>query len=515
MDKPDTAVVKSLSSKSVVLVLRPRFSPVEDEGIFMAVAAETQIEIYKFVDDIPGVADLREAERDSAWAMLETRRNDHELTPEALLPVDALSTAHTVLTAEQVYGEDSPEHREKMAGLLLDSKRLVGEWYRKNTAESFEPVRHKFDVSTEDFFSHGLSIRQMTENALVPLKNDPENETRRVNERVEEVTPQILRKLGSIAVGERMRTISECTDEAITAYQDDMKHRRAHRGYGGYVPEIEKVMLRDIWFEEGTDDRFEEVVALPGTYITHDIFQQALKQRGANAKAMDKTALHGAQFLARDTLIDFVAHLDEVASKGWCTNIFMGEKVAPDFIKDYDRFKQEAAQRQEHLHETAGTVTNFILDLARDGVDRRKAPAMVEDFVKVVLLDMAKQDGTIAEHMFDKKTAVGLEEVRLLEAHGKFDEAQVLMREVEQMAPGGGYCGAGSCGIEGVNTETEEGKEIAKNLRAEAGDKIAKDNERACINCHKKTLYYAYTMQKVNSFCNGCKAFKSEKRVVQ
>jgi hypothetical protein len=484
----------------------------------MAVAAEAfapETTSYRFVDTIPEVAFERELVRNSAQALLETRRLQQH-TEQEHLPIDALSTAHEVLRSIHEFGEGSDVHHERSEALHLDCQRLVAEWYRKKKPEYFPPVRHIFDEQKEEFFSHGMSIRQMTENALVPLSNDPEEEARRINERVEDATPQILRKLGKIALGEEaIVTFSECTDKAVRDYHDDIREGRPHAGYNGYVPEIEKIMIRMIRPDNASNDRFEEQIGVPGIYITHEIIQDALKHRGIDAAHLNKTGLHGAQLIVQDDLMEFVRVLDDEASEQWCTPIFMGEAVRdfcdePEyFIKDYDGFREEALARQAGLQDQVETVVTFVLDLAEDNVDRRTAPVLVEDFVKKLLLDLAKNDHTVAEQMFDEKTAVGLRQVMLLEQQGEYEKAFTLMQTIEQAAPGGGYCSGGSCGLESVNLHSDEGKTLAEKLKAKPGDKVVKDKERAC-KCGSKSVVYAYNSERVNKLCVKCDAFESK-----
>lgn len=470
---------------------------------------------YRFLDDDAQVAYERRLVREHAESLLETRRMSQINGAEHYLTIDALSTARAVITAEAQYGTHSTAHNEAYDGLVLDCSRLVGEWYRKNTSEYFAPVRHVYDADKAEFFSHGLSIRQMTENALTPFSDNPEEEARRINERVEDATPQILRSLGKIALGtEHIRTISECTDKAITEYAEDQRLGRKHRGYDGYVPEIQKVMLRDIWLDTDSNDRFEEQIGLPGTYITHEIIQIALAERGAVASDMDKTSLHGAQLLADDTLLDFAAHLDAVATREWSLGfdnkaLFMGEVVAVDHPRDYLAFKQEALARQAELKSHAETVALFVLDLAAENFDAHKAPAHVENFVKKLLLSEAKDSYEVASRIFDEKTAIGLQAVGVLESRGMLAEARILMQEVEQAAPGGGFCGAGSCGLESVDMTGKAGEQLAEKLGAERGDTIVKDTERAC-RCGSKSIIYAFNKKKVNKLCQSCGAFESK-----
>lgn len=472
-----------------------------------AVESYLASEQYIFVDDIPGAFEERQVVRSAAQQLLESRRQENIAAVE-YLPIDALSTANSVLQAEHQFGADSEQYRTSWNGLLLDCERFVGEWYRKNTSEYFEPTRHVFKAGDNEFFSHGLSIRQMTENALVPIAEDPEEEARRINERVEEETPHIMRSLGSLALGRGIVTISECTDSAITSYESDMATGRQHRGYRGYVPEIRKVMIRHIQLDSDSGDRWQTQIGLPGTYLTHEVLQTALEEKGLDAADMDKTELHAAQFLADEDPMEFVRHLDTVASEQWATNVFMGEQVPDGFIKDYDLYKEQAKQRKESLAGYAEAVALFVLDLAEQDFDRSKAPGHVESFVKNMLLNIAKADSSIAAQMFDEKTAAGLQEVAWLEAAGRFDEANERMRLVERAAPGGGSCGAGSCGLEGVANNKEDAS-LRKKLGADSSDTIVKDKERPC-RCGKKSIVYAFNKSKVTKYCESCGATETK-----
>ncbi len=450
---------------------------------------------YQFVDDIPELASARQAERQFGQALLDSRKAEYAANQETdgLPPeIDALSTARAVLESQ-----DQVEAAEKRKGLTLDCQRLVAEWYRKKKPEYFPPVRHIFDEDKQEFFSHGLSIRQMTENALTPIVDDQEEEARRLNEKVEDATPQFVRSMGATALG--IRTISECTDSAISAYQQDAHSGTKHRGYRGYVPEIEKVMIRDIRLDAESLDRFEEQIGMPGLFVTHEIIQMALERRGLTAKGFDKTQLHGAQILVEDDLLEFAELLDTVAGEQWCVNVFMGEEVPQGYVKDYASFRKEALQRQAGLKDIADSVANFTLTLAADPtLSSQEAPAMVEEFVKLQLLELAKEDFDVAEQMFDTATAHGLREVAYLEASGQYQRAFERLSEVQAVAPGGGFCGAGSCGIVAVN---ELSGDAGKARELGLGKGLLYDTVRSCPGCKAKKVFYD---AKANKACLGC-----------
>lgn len=475
-------------------------------GFLMAAAAE--VDTYTFVDSIPELAVARDEVRHYAETVLEDRRQGLVIGEAQPLQIDALSTAHYVIEARTLQGENSALYTERLSALQLDCQRLVGEWYRKNTWEYFPKSRHYFDAQTGDFYSHGLSIRQMTENALTPHLGNAEEEARRVNEYVENETPQIIHKLGMAALkGVNLRTVSECTDQALIDYEHDQRTGAMHRGYRGYVPEINKKMIRDITFDELTGDRIEEQIGISGIYIDDWVTREALHRRGLDAKNLGKTELHGHQIVASDDLIDFVALLDEVASEQWCVPVFMGEKIEPGQAKDYKRVRTEAAQRQAELRGHADMVADFLISIAEEQTDPREAPMLVEEFVKSMLLRLAASDQTLAAQIFDERTASGLAEVARLSAVGSNELALELFMQVQEQAPGGGFCGAGSCGLEAIDLQNTNDVDALKRLGFDTKDSI-KDTERHC-KCGAKAVYY--DLKKAKKGCGACNRTKSYK----
>lgn len=478
----------------------------------MAVAAETSYspphtvtDPYLTVDSLPAIGAARDQLRAYAWDLLHSRRTGApEDNSQPLLSVDALTTAEAYLKSKAAFGPADPRTQELQAGLELDYSRYVSEWFRKLRPEYFLTLHHRYDAATDDHYAHGLSTRRLNENALTPTLTEPEEEGRRVNEYVENATPALVHRLGGTALrGAGIRTISECPDSAIAAFALDQKRGNPHQGYRGYVPEIEKLIIRDWHVDPTTGDRDQEQVALPGIYFTHEIILQAIAEQGLELGTPDKTKLQGTQLVVRDDLIDFVRLLDTVASREWCTNLFRGEVVAANHPKPYDRFRSEASQRQLALKEPIAAVTAFVLDLAEQGVDHEKATALVEQYVKRLLLTMARRDTGLAEQMFNKETAAGLERVRQLEAAGRHDEARQLYEEVIDNAPGGGACGPGSCGLIGVDPNSPAGMR-ARTMGLDG--ELVQDTERPCPKCKELTVLYDL---KGNKACTNAKcAFK-------
>ena len=450
---------------------------------------------YLSVDAIPEVATARLVARREAYEILERNRQhlrDGEFNSVSI-PVDALGTAHRVAMARAVYGQDSPEAQESFQGLILDSERLLGEAARKNTFEYFKPLRQVRDTQTGSYLSHGQSISFMTEKGLSPVA-EPEEQDRRINEHVEEAT---YRAIGGISLTGtiKVRTLSECTDWAIEAYQHNPKD-----GHGGYVPEIQKFMVRDVRFDPLTRDRHEEQIGISGIYITHEVITETIRRRGLEKEGLTKTELHGTQMLVDDDMIDFVADLDQVASEIHGKEIYLGEVLAEGQTKDYSYVREEAEKRRQNIVPKPAELAHFIMDLELQGTDEWLALGLVEAKVKEMLFGMAEADSSLAEVMFDKNTAHGLQEVAYLRSIGLIDEAQNRLDDVKAQAPAPGYCGAGSCGLESVLGGSDYAKKIEK-LGFDPKNSL-KDTERRCPRCTAKKV--VYDLKKGEKGCTGC-----------
>lgn len=460
----------------------------------MAAAAET-IQLVENTDSsryfdadlVPKLQFVRSNYLNEASEILEQnrellRQGDFDLVP---IPVDALGTAHRVLSAGREFGENTKNYEDLRDGLTLDCERLLGEAYRKNTWEYFPKVLQPRDPLTGEYYAYGQPISQILIGGLSPVA-EAEEQDRRINEFVEEKTYQAI---GKLCLGQELsvQTISECPDWAIEAYQHDPR-----AGHGGYAPGIKKLMIRNVSFVP-SGDRFEEQVALPGLYITHEVVVDVLKEAGRLLPDinLNQTELHGRQFIDTqvDDVISFVELLDEKASQLSGHNIFMGEIVTDNFEKNYHLVRSQAQLRQAEIKEQAIELRDLVLDLAKSGTDRWLAGGMVENFVKEKLKFVARQDPKQAEIIFDKQTAEGYREVRHLNLLGLTKEAEAKLAKVEAAAPAPSYCGAGSCGLEEINNGSKEFKK-AKELGLDTSKGLLKHKEGKCKKCGAKGVVY-------------------------
>jgi hypothetical protein len=418
------------------------------------------------------------------------------------LPVDPLGTARRVVTIKQWFGVNSPEYQESFAGLLLDSRTAVSEALRKNASEVFEETTQQFDPITKEYFSHGIAMSNITENGLSPIA-EPEELDIRINDHVGERTNQtipLIKNLGHLSLEKTVtvRGISECPDWAIEAYESDSK-----ASHGGYVPAIKKLMIVDIRFDE-TNERKQQQVGLSGLYITHGVITTVLEQQGAieAGKDLTKTQLHGKRFIDKSNagILSFVELLDNEAARRSGKNIFMGEVVDEDYDKDYGSTVQEAEERRQRLASKPQMLAEYLISLEENQTDRWAAEALVDNFLKTMLLEVVRKDPSRAEDAFDKATANGFREVARLEELGRFEEALRVQAAVEKAAPAVSFCGAGSCGLEAVKPLSQEA--VAAHSLGLGGE-LLHDTVRRCPNkdCKKKTVYYD---KKGNKACTAC-----------
>ncbi len=452
---------------------------------------------YLPVDAIPELASARLIARRDAYEIVEQNRQhlrDGDFKAVSI-PVDALGTARRVTLNRHIYGEDSSQARESFEGLILDSERLLGEAARKNTYEYFRPTKQTRDTQSGDYLSHGQSISVMTEKGLTPVAEAEELE-RRINEYVEEAT---YKAIGGMVIDESVtvRTISECTDWAIEAHR-----RNSKGGHGGYVPEIEKFMVRDVKFDPITHDRYEEQLGLSGIFINHEVITETLRRHNIQKENISKTEVHSTQMLADNDLVDFVAELDEVASEVHGLDIFLGEVLTEGQTKDYNHVRQEAEGRRQNLAPKPKKLAEFIMGLELENTDEWVALGLVEARVKEMLFDIAGEDYSAASIIFDQQTAAGLQEVAYLRSNGLMEEAQTLLADVKTQAPAPGYCGAGSCGLESINQNSNEAKKM-KELGLDSKDAL-RDTERHCRGCGKKEVVYDLKSNK--KACLACNA---------
>lgn len=471
----------------------PQYITLETEATFIS------------ADAIPELSFVRRRAAQQADEILESnrehlRQGEYEAVP---LPIDVLGTARRVLAIEK--GQE--QYQEAYKGLVLDCQRLFAEVFRKNSWEYFLPVVQEYDVEQQVFMSHGQSLLEIVKGGLSPL-TEPDEQERRKNEYIEEQTYTAVAKL-ALEQTVSVVTISECTEWATEAYEHDKTAgdaKTGRYGYGGYVPEIQKLMIRNTIFPAESDNRIEEQVGLPGTYITHEVIQTALELIGLyDAATMDRTKVHGTQVLHNKGIFDFVALLDALASDASGKRIYLGEAVSDDTEIDYSHeyLHQIASNRQKQLVGHSEDLAGYLLELELNNTDRWAAEKIMENFIKERMFGEARKDSQKAAEMFDAATAQGYMQVDLLRASGQFEAATQLQQTVEAAAPAPSYCGAGSCGLESLSLLTAEAATAQKlGLKADAKNGLLIDTERKCP-CGKKSIVYD---SRGNKACTSCKS---------
>jgi ribosomal protein S27E len=497
-------------------------SPVE-----VSAAEETPAFAWRDADTITGLRLAREAAKAKAAQILEERTRllgENPETTEVPNPVDPLSTAARLIAARKKYGKQSPEYREARASLVHDCRRLFAEAYRKNTWEYFPETEQPYDETVGDYTFMGYPLTTMVEQGVTPLA-EQEEQTARTSELMEEAGYKAVRTLGSLAVGKvtvlkparpafagaeaqeqpevRAMTIAECPDWAIDAYK-----RNSKGGWGGYVPENEKLMLRGVRCV-GSGSRFQEQLALPGKEITHKVVVEWLgrKQVIKPEEQPTKEEVRSKQLLSLECQDVFAVgrELDSIASELGGKTIFLGEAVSEDHPRDYEAAREEAARRQAKQERQSNELADFLVALEEAGVDHWPAQGIVEKQVKKMVFAGVKGDREAAAAAFDEKTADRVDTAIKLRAAGNELAAKREEAKAEKEAPDPPFCGSGSCGLKD-GKDSKEKSRMSRELDQQDDESLVQDVERACKNCGKKTLWYVFSDKVVKTGCSSCGA---------
>lgn len=488
---------------------------------------------------IPGLAEEQERAHQVARTILEAnmqtlRDGDFDAV---LPPVDPLGTASLVIDARENFGMDSPQYLEAQEALNLDCHRLYLEAFRAKTWEYFPKSQQYRDAETDNYLSHGFSIASMTENGLSPV-SEKEEQDRRVNEYTEERAYMFIGR-GALHqevevefVAEdnepkvtNVTTISQCTNWALRKYKE------GESGYGGYVPSKNRLMIRNVSFEEGDDYREEDQLGLPGQYFDEQLVADAVWILDNRlAPNLDRTEVHGTQIVSRKkvSVWDYAELLDTLASQKHDLPIFLGEVLQPGQVADYEQAEAQAAKRYDEVEEAASHLATNILALADEGIDPWVASGLVETLVDRQMKALCKIDPEKAREMYDDATADKFFRLKQLDPERDRMAILGLEQDIEKNAPRGEYCGAGSCGLESVQLDNAKGSILKKELDIRSDEIVVRDTVRPCGNCGKKggVVYAFQNLQKAGSstltadrgrvkkYCEHCKTKESKMKKV-
>ena len=447
------------------------------------------------------------------------------------LPVDPLGTANSALVSKEVYGQGSPEYQEAKKALTLDCNRLYLEALRAKTWEYFPKTNQYRDDKSDHYYSHGFAIATLTEKGLSPVA-EKEEQQRRTNEHVEELTYEaigrgVLKNTVQVNLLDEysqdvsskytnVTTISQCTNWALKRYQE------GHTDFGGYVPSKNRLMIRNVRFNDRSDYREQDQLGLPGDYFDEELVATALwildNRLSGN---QDRTEVHATQIVSKGevNVWDFAELLDQLASKKYGQNIFLGEVLAEGVQADYNLAKIQANKRYNAVMQAGQDLADDILAIAESGVDSWASRGIVERLVDRKIKSICEQNPEKARYVYDDATADRFKQLKDQMIAGDVMAVNQLRQDINQNAPRIEYCGGGSCGLKDVDLNGSYGKEIIKELNIKKDEIVVRDVQRPCMNCGKTGgVIYAYEDLKksgatlikdkglVKKYCEHCKA---------
>lgn len=202
-------------------------------------------------------------------------------------------------------------------------------------------------------------------------------------------------------------------------------------------------------------------------------------------------------------VIDLVEMLDEQAGT------FFGQNKPR---QDYNQFREFCEQREASFDEDIDEIVEQLMIEAEMLGDPYRASKRMAKLVEERLVEKAIEDDAIEAWVFGPESAKNIELARTATMAGHDQEAKYFERQAVDTAKSGACTGGAgdSCGLESINVQTEEGKKIKEKVKAEEGDTILRDTERACKCGRKGTIIYAYNNKKVNKYCEGCEMFETK-----
>ncbi len=470
-----------------------------------------------------------EAEHDEIYEerMTFMREGDAASVP---IEVDPVTAGVMVLEARQLYGEDSWQYREKREGLVINSRRFLGETGSKYGAEYFDFLWQPYDEEADDYMSYGTASSQVTKNGITPMAEDHEIPRRRYDHTETVVNRELGKSLGRVALltgeqtiensflpvelreAEVVSSVTVCElPTAIKQRWIEDEAKGIQRPYGGYAPQDDKLMIRRTRYTKGTQGRDFDQLALPGRYITHSVIQKYWISKGilsrVQADIVSQDEAQSVQTVVPEDIspLDVALELDRIASEESDKNIFLGEEVDTKHPKDYAAVPAEAAARQAKLESAAEELSDYVLKLAAEKVNHFLANGYYENKAKSLMLVLARDDIELAGRAFDLDTAAKFQSALSETALGNFDQATRLILEAEAMAPPLEGCGAGSCDLVAVGEQTGEATMAGK--AGLVGEKLLFKKSN-CIDCPKAgTVIFD---KRGNMFCTNCHASKVE-----
>lgn len=435
-------------------------------------------------DTIPEIAQARLQARLKANEILEERRQQVAEGEFVKVPlaVDPLGSARRLMRVAQLYDDNNDKHREAFDELINDSRRALAEAFRRQTWEYFPPLIHHYNVQSGLYETGDVPLLKISRNGISPYAN-VEEQGRRINEYVEETTYNELRRKN--LTGSWVLTISLCPAYA-TPDNDG----------AGYVPELDKMMIRGVHYREGGEQRWTEQVGISGL-IASSALAETLRSLGAELPTdIDRTDLLGRQLLVDSEqlggVMDFVAKLDETTGPG----IFMGEISRSG---DYSAAVVAAEQRLHELKSQALELAHYIYNLAEADVDGTWAAFKVRQKIDAMAHAIAQKDPDKAREMFDEKTARGYTWALEMEGNPEEFSRRTVKRfreHIQGEAPMVAYCGAGSCGLRLASQE-----ESWRGHRLGLVGELILDTERRCPKGHGQSVLYD---KHGNKACKTC-----------
>ncbi len=410
-----------------------------------------EIEGFRSVEELDELKLVRPRAESVAWDRIaeSTEAGRKRRFEEVNYVIEANNDAHRYLDSLAQFGPNDPRTIADRQVLRDNCQKAVHEAARKWSWELFEPFTQDYGVDQKAFKAGSRLMRDAVYDGLTHLTPRQQQEIS-VREFVENATHDMLPFL-PIKTGDWLLTISP------SATHKDAKEM-------GYVPSIDKFMIREVRLVESGDDEGgvqKEVrqIAVPGTYITLDIINEFLMSTGVVDYALERHEMVGQQIIVdgekTSDLIEVLKVLDDMAG-----GTYIGEQAEGE--RDYESIEAQAEERQAKLEYLTDELFEYSIELALNNADPFRAKDMIKGRIDQEFKQISRHDPEFARECYDDVTADLFQRALEYEYKEMHELAQEARAFADEQAPPLLICEAGSCNLKDALYLSQEVQDARK-----------------------------------------------------
>lgn len=444
---------------------------------------ENKQAIFFDVSNDPEIFNIQQDAMSKAVSIMGLYRimSEASSSSETPLPIDVMSSTREYFETVEDYGYES--HEAEIASNLqrMDVERLVDEILTAKTFNLREPIFQEYDYLKKDYTTLGKSHKEMVKRGLSPYCNHEEKIIRQIEYVEEEISSFVQEEFERKKLN--LINIKECPDWAIDAYE------RGESNTGGYVPSENKFVIQSFKYVEG--GRIYQQATVPGKLISHEDILEVLSTLSEKEVAGSKLEIRKKYFGSKFDINTIVEMLDKRASERLGINVYLGEMVENGAFKEYTSLDAITGDDKKR-NQIVESVISKLNQMQEDKINPIIAGERLDTFISDLILNEYIDDDRVIEHTFGLETAIKASNLK-----EQFASKQTVINKLSIELPKVEYCGAGSCGIQRVDSSTPAVSRASS--RGLIGD-IGFFAEGTCKKCQKPGFYVSDN----GKYCDDC-----------